>query len=161
MGLTTDRDDPRLGHGVDEEPISQHEVYLVLSEEERAKGFVRPLRHSYKHVGTRGPRFPLRDLDDEEKERYGDIYVRFEQYPEDVEGIGRFWKHEQLNNIEKGCGVVTTMNPQIAETYAREPFFYGATYCCKCMKHLPVGKDGEFVWVEDLSGRVTDQLVGQ
>lgn len=49
MGLTTDPTDPRLGHGVDSEPIPQHEVYLVLSEEERGKGFVRPLRRSYIH----------------------------------------------------------------------------------------------------------------
>ncbi len=34
--LTTDPSDPRLGRGVDSEPIPQHDVYLVLSEEERA-----------------------------------------------------------------------------------------------------------------------------
>lgn len=50
MGVTTNRNDPRLGHGVDEEPIPQHDVYLVLSEEERAKGFVRPYRDRYKHL---------------------------------------------------------------------------------------------------------------
>lgn len=47
--LTTDPNDPRLGHGVDETPVPQNEVYLVLSEEERAKGFVRPYRDSYIH----------------------------------------------------------------------------------------------------------------
>ena len=51
MSLTTDPKDPRLGHGVDNEPVPQNEVYLVLSEEERAKGFVRPVRTSYIHVG--------------------------------------------------------------------------------------------------------------
>lgn len=44
MSLTTDPTDPRLNKGE-----GQHEVYLVLSEEERAKGFVRPLRRSYVH----------------------------------------------------------------------------------------------------------------
>jgi hypothetical protein len=34
VSLTTDPDDPRLGHGVDPEPIDQHDTYLVLSEEE-------------------------------------------------------------------------------------------------------------------------------
>lgn len=50
MGVTDDRNDPRLGHGVDTEPIDQHEVYLVLSEEERKKGFTRPYRSSYTHT---------------------------------------------------------------------------------------------------------------
>lgn len=50
MGLTSDRNDPRLTHGSDDEPVDQAEVYLVLSEDERAKGFVRPVRTSYKHL---------------------------------------------------------------------------------------------------------------
>lgn len=44
------------------------------------------------------------------------------------------------------CGTVTTMDRKIAETYAREPFFYGATYCVRCSMHRPVGAEGEFVW---------------
>lgn len=95
MGFTNDPDDPRLGHGVDEEPTGQHEVYLVLSEEERAKGFVRPYRDTYVH---------------------------------------------------EACGTPTTMARPIAETYARNPGYYGATYCVACRKHLPVGGRGEFVW---------------
>lgn len=47
--LTTDSNDPRLGHGSDDVKTSQAEVYLVLSEEERAKGYVRPLRNAYVH----------------------------------------------------------------------------------------------------------------
>jgi hypothetical protein len=47
---TTDPSDPRLGHGADEHPVPQNEAYLVLSEEERAKGFVRPVRRSYVHT---------------------------------------------------------------------------------------------------------------
>jgi hypothetical protein len=95
MGLTTDPTDPRLGHGVDPEPIPQHDTYLVLSDEERAKGFVRPVRRSYVHTV---------------------------------------------------CGVETRMGQAIAETYARDPHFYGSTYCVACRKHLPVGEHGEFVW---------------
>lgn len=45
-----------------------------------------------------------------------------------------------------GCGVVTTMAKEIAETYARNPKFYGATYCAGCKTHLPVGENGEFYW---------------
>jgi hypothetical protein len=108
MPVTSDPNDPRLGRGVDEEQIDQHEVYLVLSDEDRAKGFVRPYREGY---------------------------------------------------IHDTCGGVTWMGRPIAETYARDPRFYGATYCCSCRKHLPVGPDGEFRWVE-ADGRVTDERVG-
>lgn len=69
--------------------------YVVLAEEERAKGFVRRVRRSYVH--------------------------------------------------EK-CGGVTTMAQTIAETYARNPFFYGGTFCASCGEHFPVGENGEFVW---------------
>lgn len=44
------------------------------------------------------------------------------------------------------CGGVTTMNQAIAETYARDPQFYGATYCAHCGLHRPVGPNGEFYW---------------
>jgi hypothetical protein len=71
---------------------------LVLSQEERDKGFVRPIRRSYQHLV---------------------------------------------------CGAVTTMAQGIAETYARKPNFYGATYCVACSQHLPVGENGEFVWMEN------------
>lgn len=94
MGLTSDPTDPRLTRGVDDEPVDQAEIYLVLSEEERAKGFVRPYRDRYIHLT---------------------------------------------------CGAVTTMARPIAETYAREPFFYGGTYCVRCRMHRPVA---EFYWAE-------------
>jgi len=126
----------------DETPIPQHDTYLVLSEAERAKGFVRPVRRSYIHVGIAGPAHPLRDLTEEEKERYGRYgYVKFEAYP-----TGRFWTQAQLDAIGKGCGTVTTMGQALAETYARQPGFYGSTYCCGCRMHRPVGEAGEFVW---------------
>jgi hypothetical protein len=46
------------------------------------------------------------------------------------------------------CGKVTTMSLGIAETYARNPSFYGATYCVWCQQHRPVGPDGEFYWCD-------------
>lgn len=95
MTLTSDPNDPRLGRGVDREPKGMNEVYLVLSDEERAKGFVRPVRHTYVH---------------------------------------------------EPCGVATTMGKALAETYARQPDFYGATFCVGCQMHKPVGEHGEFVW---------------
>lgn len=73
----------------------QQRDYLVLSEEELEKGFVRPVRLSYTHLV---------------------------------------------------CGAKTTMNQKIAETYARDPKFYGGTFCCRCRAHFPVGENGEFVW---------------
>lgn len=99
MSLTDDRNDPRLTHGVDEAPRDQAEVYLVLSEAERAKGFVRPYRDSYRHVAcTVAP------------------------------------------------AVVTHMGEALSATYARNPTFYGATYCVACRMHRPVD---EFVWDAD------------
>lgn len=112
--LTTDPNDPRLGHGSNQEPVPQNEAYLILSEEERAKGFVRPVRRSYVH------RFMLDG---------SPLPVVLTS----LKGVG-------------GCGALTTMSQEIAETYARDPHFYGATYCIGCCKHLPVGADGEFYW---------------
>ena len=99
-GTTTDPNDPRLGHGSDAEPRGMNEVYLVLSEEERAKGYMRPVRRTYTHLA---------------------------------------------------CGSDTTMSTAIAETYARDPKFYGATFCVQCNMHRPVS---EFVW------RGTSETVG-
>lgn len=140
--LTVDPSDPRLGHGVDEVPVPQNDLYLVLSDEERAKGFARPVRQTYRHVGVR-PSHPLRDLTDEEKVRWGWAdYVAFEPYPEsESPATGRFWTQGQLD--ARGCGAETTMGVTIAETYARNPTFYGATYCVHCAMHRPVA---EFVW---------------
>jgi hypothetical protein len=47
---TSDPTDPRLTHGVDEQPTGQADVYLVLSDDDRARGFVRPYRESYVHT---------------------------------------------------------------------------------------------------------------
>lgn len=149
MSLTTDPKDPRLGHGTDPAPGPQNDAYLILSEEERAKGFVRPVRVAYRHVGIAGPAHPLRDITGEEAGRYaGEGYVQYEKYPDGDRALGRYWTAEQLEAVGKGCGTVTTMNQAIAETYARRPGFYGATYCCGCRKHLPVGAQGEFTWIE-------------
>lgn len=114
--LVTDRSDPRLTHGVDAEEVPQAAAYLILSEEERAKGFVRPVRRSYVHAKELG-----------------------------------------------GCGAVTTMSQAIAETYARDPGFYGATYCVSCRRHLPVGENGQFVWdgpYDPKTGRYETEKVG-
>lgn len=162
MSTTSDRNDPRLTHGADSEPVPQAEVYLVLSEEERAKGFVRPLRLAYRHVGTPAPEWPLRDLTEDESERYaGQGYVAYEEYPPGDGGVlGRFWTQAKIDGAGKGCGAVTFMSRDIAETFARQPIgFYGATYCANCRMHLKVGPHGEFTWV-DRDGRDTAERVG-
>lgn len=74
----------------------QQKAYVVLSAEERAKGFVQPVRRTYVH---------------------------------------------------QKCGVATTMGLALAETYARDPSFYGGTFCCGCRTHFTFGQpDGDFVW---------------
>lgn len=89
MSLTTNPNDPCLNK---EKENGQNKCYLVLSDEEKAKGFVRPVRQTY---------------------------------------------------IHDTCGTATKMHISIAETYARDPNFYGATYCMGCGTHLPVS---EFKW---------------
>ena len=118
--------------------------YVVLTEEERKKGFVRPVRRSYLHVGKR-PKFAIRDLTPEEKERYKGVgYVKFEEYPPEMAPRkGRYWSEKDLNS---GCGSLTTMGLALSETYARDPKFYSGTFCCNCHDHFPVGEEGEFIW---------------
>ena len=132
-GKAPDEIDPKTG---------KYKDYWVLCPEERAKGFIRPVRQKYNHVGIR-PKYPTRELTPEEHEK-NDVYnyVVYEKYPEDDESpvTGRFWTKEQLNS---GCGSTTIMNIGFAETYARNPSFYGSTFCANCGKHFPVG---EFVW---------------
>lgn len=87
-------------------PNGQQKGYVVLSEEERSKGYIEPVRTKYVHIK---------------------------------------------------CGAVTIMASSIAETYARDPYFYGGTFCVACGAHFPVGpreNGGEFLW----DG--TDQEVG-
>lgn len=138
MSLTTDPNCPCLK---EIKPDGQQACYLVLSEEELAKGFVRPVRQKYKHVGIR-PKHPIRELTPEEHERYDKFnYIAYEEYPKNDSAItGRFWTQAQLNS---GCGCVTTMGLTLAETYARDPKFYGGTFCYECGKHFSVE---EFIW---------------
>lgn len=165
MGVTDNPNDPGLR---DIGPDGMQATYLVLSEAERAQGFVRPLRRSYTHVGIHGPVYPLRDLTEDEQDRYdGAGYVAFERFLRNVaadagyppydgpdSSVGRFWTQEQLDKVDKGCGTVTTMAQAIAETYARSPNFYGGTYCAGCGTHFPVGEAGEFVWADAPTERV-------
>ena len=159
MSLTTDPNDPALKEGQKNE-TGQHEIYLVLSEEERAKGFVRPVRNSYVHVGKKQRGIEIHCmLTEKEKEKF------YEKYPEDKskryvavltvmkkeDGSflgGTYVTQKELDawktgKLIGGCGTTTTMGAALSETYARNPKFYGATYCCGCNKHLPVE---EFVW---------------
>jgi len=95
MGLTTDRNNPNLKYGIDDKPIDQNSVYLVLSEEEISKGYIKPFRNTYRHLT---------------------------------------------------CNTTTTMDNIISATYARDPWFYGSTYCCDCRMHRPLN---EFIWEPD------------
>ena len=123
--------------------------YVVLSPEERAKGFLRPVRQSYQHVGER-PKYPVRELLPSERAEYEEEgYIAYEQYPEsELPACGRYWTDKQLKS---GCGTVTRMNQALAETYARDPKFYGGTFCAGCRVHFPVS---QFIW------EGTDQVVG-
>jgi len=53
--------------------------------------------------------------------------------------------------VHTKCDAVTTMALALAETYARDPKYYGRTFCAACRSHFPVA---EFKW----DG--TDEIVG-
>jgi hypothetical protein len=103
MSLTTDPNDPNL-RAI--EPSGQQKSYLVLSDDERAKGFVVPVRRSYRHLK---------------------------------------------------CGGTTSMGTALCETYARDPRFYGGTFCCTCGAHFRLREfnsatsewEPAFLWSED------------
>jgi hypothetical protein len=51
----------------------------------------------------------------------------------------------ELDPIGKDSHTNTTMAQEIAETYARDPKFYGGTFCSHCRAHYPViqfGREG-------------------
>ena len=87
----------------------QQKAYIVLSDEERAKGYVRPVRQEYIHTGT-NPKME------------GSVL---------------------LQPDKDGCGTLTKMARDIAETYARDPSFYGGTFCVGCRSHFPLA---QFRW---------------
>lgn len=132
----------------------QQKGYVVLSEDERQRGFVRPVRLSYRHVG-KPPPANLRDLTAAEHAQYDQYgYLKYEEYGKERSPVlGCFWTRQMLDRLGKGCGTVTTMAQSLAETYARKPDFYGGTFCAGCSTHFPVGAAGEFVW-EGTSERV-------
>ncbi len=127
-------------------PTGQHADYIILCEEERAKGFVRPVRHAYEHVGKK-LRGTLEKLD-EPYVSNGQEYTHIDRFMVGGHKSGTYLTAKEVRSVEHcgyygGCGTVTTMGQALAETYARDPHFYGATFCCTCNKHLPIH---EFVW---------------
>jgi hypothetical protein len=148
MSLTTDKNDPSLNKVKDN---GQNETYLVLSDEERAKGFIRPVRTAYVHVG-RKYKGPLEILDqpyfnEQTKKAYTAIAPVFNSAGKRIGGS--YLTAEEVDQWHstggyiRGCRTITTMALPLAETYARDPKFYNATFCCGCGTHLPVN---EFVW---------------
>lgn len=125
-------------------PDGQLKDHWTLPEEDRKKGWVRPLRTNYNHVGIGRPKNPLRDLTEDEHKRYDEYgYVKYEEYPQDAACCGKYWTQAELDKIGKGCGVTTTMPMACAETYAKNPKYYGSTFCCGCGEYFAVR---EFVW---------------
>ncbi len=64
----------------------------------------------------------------------------------DAERKMGFVRPVRTSYVHLTCGAVTTMSQAIAETYARNPGFYGGTFCVSCRDHFPVGEAGEFAW---------------
>ncbi len=97
MSLTTDPNNPCLRKIVEG---GQQACYLILSEDERAKGFVMPVYRRYRHMK---------------------------------------------------CGCDTRMGQALCETYARDPKFYGGTFCVHCGTHfaLRTAAGPQFYWIAD------------
>jgi len=131
----------------------QHRAYWVLTPEERAKGFVRPVRHAYLHRGRRvcgRPRDAMPDFACVLEPGHADACYQWTQV-----------KPEQVARLHKlgllgGCDARTSMSNAIAETYARDPKFYGSTFCAQCREHRPVQ---EFVWLDEDQNETTE-IVG-
>lgn len=113
------------------------------------------VKTSYVHVGRPIPS-NLRDLTDEEKERYtSEGYVKFEEYgPEKFPWKGNYWTQKQLDRVFTGCGGETIVSSIAAVAYTRSPRAYGTTFCSHCRNHFPIGITGAFVWTG------TDERVG-
>lgn len=58
---------------------------------------------------------------------------------------GEFVNQLCLSYEHEVCGGVTQMHRAIAETWAKDPHFYAATYCVRCRMHRPVN---EFYWAD-------------
>jgi len=101
-------------------PNGQYEDYWVLSKEEREKGFIRPLRFSYKHLGKDldlKRMIPIEKYFKENAEEYPQErqlryintygYVGFIPNTDHHSAIlGRFVKQSDLGS---GCGHITKM----------------------------------------------------
>lgn len=94
----------------------------------------------------------IREIDPETGMQHCYLVLPDGQRKELVLPVRRSYKHLT-------CGTVTSMGQALSETYAANPHFYSGTYCVACKGHYPVGKSGEFVWVNcDREGEGT--LVG-
>lgn len=124
----------------------QQKGYVVLSPEERAKGFVRPVRRSYVHVG-RKVCGKLRGGTALEPGAIGVLCTMEPGHDGDCRTFQEVTRREVDRFSETGrlggCGAVTKMSQDIAETYSRDPSFYSGTFCCSCRTHRPLA---EFVW---------------
>lgn len=129
----------------------QYKSYIVLCPDERAKGFVRPYRDSYIHGGRR---ICGKYLHMEGNQKLGGLIDVCTDKPGHEGECIQFVTLSQPDAAQAqvrglhptGCGTVTTMGQALSETYARDPEFYGATFCAGCNVHLPVS---EFQWTAD------------
>ncbi len=146
------------GRSVDEvradqtETIGQHKDYIVLCPDERAKGFVRPYRDKYIHSGRSVCGAYLDPREIRETKDFWEICAQEHGHtgacgsPFYGDLLPSEAKQIHSTHRKGGCGAETKMGQALSETYARDPSFYGATFCVKCNKHLPVA---EFVWSQD------------
>lgn len=91
---------------------------------------------------TTGPTDPrLTHGSDDKPTKQAEVYLVLSG-AERAKGFVRPYRDAYRHEV---CNTITTMGRALAETYARDPAFYGGTYCVHCQMHKPVA---EFHWYE-------------
>ena len=77
--------------------------------------------------------------------------------PVDEIALG-FTRPLRSSYIHDVCGAATYVPLSVAKTYARDPHFYGRTFCARCRNYYPVGEDGEFHWLDSEGNTLPDKV---
>lgn len=78
---------------------------------------------------------------DEEPVPQQEVYLAL-PVEELAKGYVKPYRHTYRHTI---CGATTKMPDATAATYARDPWFYGGTYCVRCGMHRALE---EFTWLD-------------
>lgn len=76
------------------------------------------------HFGKQPPKYPIHELSDSDKKRFGQKYFAYEEpFDDEIPSGGRFWTKEEFDRISKGCGRTVQFSEKL-----------GFAYCSNCKK---------------------------